>query len=486
MPTSMPTYGPQPLAVMANPAAPHFAGGGSALQRMGNGTIKLFDAINKNNLYQFFALDVVALWITRIVTGLAVGRIAVNALNEANPAAKADNPFQLWRHDLAENIKGLNWGNSWEILKREGLQGPGSLLLPTVAYGATRWLTRTHIQDMNYGWLQKLHLAFQSGASASGALADTPTIPQLVKNAVNQFFTPMTANDKLAQLRALPLLDTTMLRQMPRAHISLDVPDTRTLEAVLKPYGTNPIKTVGEFLDHWTHRYATQVDSIIKEHGGDRLKAKKELTHLAHTLGDDLDAVWRGVTRHNGNALQHVVHEGAMPLRELRAQPPLFRRQQQLHVIASIKETSLSTFSKSLGQFADYWLDVLPKPAAKPSVGELLSKAGAYVNKVTRIKGLITVVGMIIGASWAYFLPHLTQSSKSYPAARLFKQAGAPMPEATAPQPVLPQGPSALATLPLQPMAGIPNGMPNFSQWQRPASVLGSPFVPSRNGGLMV
>lgn len=421
----MPTSVHYPMAPQPATTAPHFAGGGSVLQRMGNKTIKLFDAINREYLYEFLLLDIVALWVTRIVTGLIVGRIAVNTLLQPNPASNADTPFQLWRHDLGANIKGLNWGNAAEILKREALTGPGLIVIPSFMYAATRALTRNHTQEMHYGWFQKFHLAFQAGVHSMDSAKDAQPIQELVKSTVRQFFSPMAQDDALATLRNLPLTDATMLRQMPRSHIQLKVPDNRTLGDVLRPYGTSHSTTMGEFLEAWVHRYANKVETIIHQHGGDRSKARKALQELASTLGEDLDAVWRGVTRHNGNALTHVAREGLMPLRELHASVPLFKQQSSLAVEAVIdkKWVSIEAFTKNLGHFSDYWLDVLPK-ATTNKASQLLSNASAYANKLTRIKGLTTLTGMIIGGTWLYFLPRFTQSGKSYPAARLFQQTG--------------------------------------------------------------
>ncbi|MFN8614478.1 MAG: hypothetical protein U0003_01015 [Vampirovibrionales bacterium] len=455
--TSARTSLPQrPYALRPAPPSLSFAGWSNVQQ----GTIKLFDTINREYLYSFFALDIVALWLTRIVTGLVVGRQTVNLLeNTSHPQSlSAQTPFQLWRNQLWANAQGLNWNNAWETFKREALTGPGCLLLPTLAYEAARRLSNNHTQEMAYPWLQRLHHAAQAALASPTASKGALTAPSWIKATLQEFFTPMASNDALASLRALPLNES-LLNQTPRSVGGR--PNSQTIRQLMAPYHSSKHlpTTFGHWLDQWMAHYAHRVHHELKSPDATRSHTRQSLHQIAQSHGNDLEAIWQGITRHQGNALQGLDKEGLLPLRLLEStrishtagQSPTLHLKGTLHTHCSIQE-----FTRALKNFSDYWLDLAPKttPVSKSS---LLTQSQQYVSRLVRIKGLATLAGMAIGGLWLYFLPRFVQNSKSYPAARLLNGSGQAVPNQTLASPLTSlqppsHNPLLMAPVPMTPL----------------------------------
>lgn len=126
---------PQPIAIAKRQQpAGHYAR--TKHLRFGNvtdGMARMFKPITEQFVYGFFAQDVVALWIPRIINALRRGRIPYNP--QEDPAIREKKPLQQWLHSIYMNTKGLNYSNATEETLREVETGPGLLVAQSILYG---------------------------------------------------------------------------------------------------------------------------------------------------------------------------------------------------------------------------------------------------------------------------------------------------------------------------------------------------------------
>ncbi len=95
-----------------------------------DGAASIFKPITEQYIYGFFAQDVVALWIPRIINALRRGRNAYNP-NE-DPNLREGHPIQQKLHALYMNVKGLNYPNCIEETSREVETGPGLIVAQSI------------------------------------------------------------------------------------------------------------------------------------------------------------------------------------------------------------------------------------------------------------------------------------------------------------------------------------------------------------------
>ncbi len=120
-----------------------------------DGAASIFGPVTEQYIFGFFAQDVVALWIPRIINALRRGRNEYNP-NE-DPNLRKGHPLQQKLHALYMNIKGLNYPNCREETFREVETGPGLIIVQSaIAFGlaaklGTKWaLMMGHHQLKGY------------------------------------------------------------------------------------------------------------------------------------------------------------------------------------------------------------------------------------------------------------------------------------------------------------------------------------------------
>lgn len=207
-----------------------------------NGLAKIFRPTIENFLIGALAVDAVALWVPRVVS--AAFRGAVKYDPTLDPTMNGKSPWQVKKHSLIENFKGLNWINVWEETWREVATVPAAFMFPTLVYIFARKSYGKMASELSYAKLTSMADTFRH------SLKDFSYTPENYRAAMTNFIKEL-------------IVDTRMRKA---AH----------------PNG----KTYNEFLDNWAKRlidefYASKTQPA-KETRNSMEQLKKEFTIAVH------------------------------------------------------------------------------------------------------------------------------------------------------------------------------------------------------------
>lgn len=420
--------------------APRVGFGGEAMARLGtrsvNGLLSVFNQIDSSYLVGFLAMDVVGLWIERIFTGLLAGRYHYDP--QADPANRQRSPLQRRVTAARETLKGLNWPNMWEELKREALTAPGCMGLPTLAFIWARWHHGSQALQLGYDSLRRLSDTFAAAFSQAPEALSSQAMTTRFADTVNGLFVD-------TAMRAKPL--------------------EASLAPLAKAYGltTEGTATIGDFIDHWAQRWAQQA---IAPRPDSPKNTRKVLEDLAEDLHQVIVEEYNRV--HGDQA--HALSRDQTLVRLHQALPGPFGGTEAVTRPQNLKALlkDLTLYQGILHQAAQRWL-------AQPQEMPFATVLRTMQRTLTRQKFVLALAATALGSVWLLMLPNFVQKSKSYPATRLYQPAAMPEPPvpATALRPSAVSAVSSVSTPQTPGLRSGPAPVP-VSPWQTP--ILTSPW----------
>ncbi len=148
--------------------------------------VPTFEKISEVYLWNFLALDTIAMWMPRIGTSLRVGREPYDP--QQDPKVKNRPFYEQIGYWIKGNVKGLNWVNFHEETKREIATGPGLLTLPALSFALVRHVLKDRTMELPYGAISKMGEGFQEHLKANG-LSDLKTLaaPKQYEKALSDY-----------------------------------------------------------------------------------------------------------------------------------------------------------------------------------------------------------------------------------------------------------------------------------------------------------
>jgi hypothetical protein len=156
-----------------------------------------FEKITEVFIWGFLAQDMIALWLSRILNSLRVGRVPYDPKDD--PQARNQPFHRQVKKWIAGNVKGLNWINCREDSARETLTGPGLLAVLGAGFMLARQCFKSKPMELSYDHMNALGKGFQQHLqtleASQGHLADLPAY----QKAVGQYITSIFADPVMAK-----------------------------------------------------------------------------------------------------------------------------------------------------------------------------------------------------------------------------------------------------------------------------------------------
>ncbi len=414
--------------------------------RATDGLLKIFNLISEEYLYAFLALDVVALWITRILKGLDRGKITYDP--KTDPKAKDMGPWEQLKYTWRKNIQGLNWANAREEALREILTGPGALIMPTLVYAYARNKYKGSAMQLGYPAMVEMkntyidHLSRSHLNGITGKISAKEYTRNLSDFVVNLFDDPHGLHRKDPKYREL--------QEMLKHRIEIAHPATGQTSRV----------TVREYIRSWADEWAK--------------KATEPITKPPKIDGKSFDEMAKELKE----ALIHKYNRQVMPNGAAHSGEVLVRTLQESgkggKPTSKIQLRSLDEVLNNLKYFKDYANTVYETHTKTPN-SKIAEVAEYGYRRLTRNKFVFAIIATLVASLYLFTLPRLVQKEGHYPANRLYQegeenagkdQAPPKKTQPSAPQPTRPVNPPV--RVPFQP-GGPPPVIPTrFSPQPQP------------------
>ena len=390
-----------PQAAQLKPV-PHF--GGVLPPRFTEwGTSVLLSAFSKVVevfLWGYITQDVVAMWMPRIRQSLIRGRIPYDHQND--PENKGLTPWALFKKSFIRNADGLNWVNFWEETKREIAAGPGTLGIPTLAFGLARRAYGNRAVELGHGTLTQLSHAFINHLQKApdGVSAAAQITPEQYKKELKAFL--VSRFDYRAEVLSKPLKG-----------VSLEVLGKNTKAPL----------TVGGLIHEWADRW-------VEEAFHRPWKTANGWTRFKHWLTGVDPAQARNLAQLNAD-LETGLFKGYN-----RQYQQLERRYGLDHIplLLRDKASEVKTW-KSVAEFANHdlyrWKEFALKVFDEKMQGGKLGKgyanplpelAEALYKKLVTLKTLYAIPATLLTCFYLIHLANWSQSHKHYVANRLLEE----------------------------------------------------------------
>ncbi len=345
-------------------AQPKFAGLSNKIADAGT---KVFTQVSEKYIWNFIALDVVALWIMRIIKGLDRGREPYDATKD--PSNDGLPPLQVLKKSIRKNVEGLNYLNAGEEAAREMLTGPMGFIAPAVVIGfATKYFARNALM-MSHQELTQLSDTLQHHAGSS----------ESVEAAVRKTLTSLFDGETGFKQRKLSIDNG---KGITKVQVSSEI---------------------NQWADQW-------IDA-----------AKQVWDKGAKATKKDLDAFQEAVKPIN-ERLSTLIQTGYNQQHKL---DDRLYKSDRINVkiikdgVPEIVEKSTGELFESLGRFNGLIHEVTEKFAVSSKTPEALSHLVESTYKRTvGGKFLFGVAATLIGAFAMSFIPRIVQRNEHYPANR--------------------------------------------------------------------
>lgn len=347
--------------------------------------ISMFQKITEIYLVGFLAIDVVALWITRIIKGLQRGAEKYDAAND--PANEGLPPSKVLQKSFRKNLQGLNWLNGLEEALREVITGPAGFVVPAVTFSfASRQFAKNSI-EMGYGPLTQMKDAFANYAATAGK--DSATLkPAEFKNLYRDF-----------------------LRNVLKA-------DDDMLSKTIDVSGKNKGKTFAQYIDDWTERWVKTAGKSLESD----LPAKEQKT--VRTALEKLNAEFEE-TLVKGYNRKHRLGDRLYHHNNIAAR--LADKSGQATTVSKPIDELLTSFTR----FKDFSREVVKSQNPGGKLSEVVEKT---YRKLVGKKFFFGILATLAASAFMYVIPRISQRNKHYPANRLYMEGGATQGNNTAPQ----------------------------------------------------
>lgn len=395
-----------PRAAAVTARGPQFSGlahnvartGGNFLSQSSERLIPLFEKITEVFVWSFLAQDAVAMWLPRVGTSLATGRIPYETSEDPSVQKL---PFKeqakIW---LMKNIKGLNWVNFNEETKREFATGPGVLTIPALIFMFSRRMFGKSAAELNYHTLKEMTHGFQQHLANSPLANKTGAVtPNEYQAEVRKFFASM-----------------------------FEDPDFKKF----KVPGAN--QTYREYLDSWADDYVKAVFNS---------PTRKEKNEALRKLGDQLEEVLTGFNRNHRLKPFQYARNGFTDMVER----PLHRAD-YIHVAfdkaSKPSHEPIGHLVRNVRRWSDFAETVWKEKRFGGANGQMLEGkigdiAERIFKKVAAKKMFIAIGTTLLAGAYLVKLAFWAQNHDSYNATRLLKDTpggghGAPaIPQSAAP-----------------------------------------------------
>jgi len=358
------------------PAQPQFGGfAAKALAGSSDGLISLFQKITEIYLVGFLAIDVVALWITRIVKGLTRGAEPYDAASD--PANQGKPPSEVLRRSFRKKMQGLNWLNAAEEALREVITGPAGFIVPAVAFSfATRHFGKSAV-EMGYGDLTQMKDTFVSHLQKSGI------------NATNA--TPAQLRDEYARfIKSVLKVDKKMLAKK------------------IEVAGDHQGKTFARYIDDWTERWIKAAGDTFEKD-----LTKKE-NQTVRTALEKLNAEFEELVVKGYNRKDRLADR-------LRDHNTITARLAEKGEVKAVAEPLDGLLTK-LTRFKDFAREMVR--TEKPAGAKLTEVAERTYRKLVGKKFAFALMATFAASAFLYIVPRISQRNKHYPANRLLMEGG--------------------------------------------------------------
>ena len=378
-----------PLKTPAHPRTstqPKFSGGVPARLLAGgsDGLISLFQKITEIYLVGFFALDVTALWITRIVKGLTRGSDKYDA--SSDPTNQGLSPSALMRKKMHKKIEGLNWKNGAEEALREVLSGPLGFIVPAAVFSFA--IRHGHnAAELGYGPLTQLKDTFAQHLQKSPINGAQHVTPEQYRSEFRNF-----------------------MRDILGA-------DHDMLSKTIGVEGPGKGRTYAQYIDDWSDRWVKAAGDSLQSDlpGAERKTVRAALEKLNTEFEETVVKGYNRKVRLGDRLYDHnIIKTG----------------------LVGKAEQPLDSLLTNLTRFKDFASDIFKtreaQQAAQKSTGKLSDIAQTAYQKLVGKKFFFAMAATVIASGFMYIIPRISQRNKDYPANRLLMEGGGDNPRPSA------------------------------------------------------